>query len=312
MADPTTGDGRDLGLGARLTDQSRTRVLNPDGTFNVRRRGVSFLQSLNAFHYLMTISSVRFFALVAGIYFLTNLLFAAGYYACGPNGFTGANGFSSGERFLDCFFFSVQTLATIGYGKVSPNSVSTNLLVTVEALTGLTAFTLITGIVFSRFSRPTAAIVFSRTAVVAPYENGTGFMFRVANGRTNQLTELEATVNFSRMEDDEGRRAREFYQLKLERKKITFFPLHWVIVHPIDQDSPLFGVTPEQLTASDAEFFILLSGTDETFSQVVQARSSYRPSEVVWNMKFADMYLKEPDGVPGVDLRKLHDVVNVN
>lgn len=303
---------RDLGMGSRLADRRGSRFLNPDGSFNVRRKGQGLLESLNFFHWLLTMSTPRFFALVTSGYLLTNVFFAVGYYLCGPKAFAGDVAQTEVARFMDGFFFSVQTLATIGYGRLSPQSMAANMVVTVESLVGLMGFAIVTGIVFSRFSRPTAQVIFSRRAVIAPYQGVTGFMFRIVNRRSNQLISVEAVVNLGRLETNEaGKSARRFYTLDLERRRVTFFPLHWVVVHPIDENSPMYGWTPEQLAASDAEFTILLTATDETFSQTVHARSSYKPSEIVWNAKFTDMFQPTDDGVPTVDLRRLHDIEQV-
>jgi inward rectifier potassium channel len=170
-------------------------------------------------------------------------------------------------------------------------------------------FAIVTGIVFARFSRPTAEVIFSHRAVIAPYRDISGFMFRIANARTNQLISVEAAVNMGRLEDNkDGKPKRAFYSLELERRKVQFFPLHWVVVHPIDESSPLYGWTAERLAASDAEFTILLTATDETYAQTVHARSSYKPSEIVWAAKFVDMFLPSDDGVVTVDLGKIHDI----
>jgi inward rectifier potassium channel len=299
---------RDLGMGSRVADRRGYRFLNADGSFNVRRKGQSLLESLNVFHWLINLSAWRFGLLVIATYLLANMVFATGYFLCGPAGFVGAVGTRWRDRFLEGFFFSVQTLATIGYGKISPNSLAANVLVTVESLVGLMGFAIITGIVFARFSRPTAEIIFSRRAVMAPYRGISGFMFRIANARTNQLISVEATVNMGRIEEKDGQSRRAFYTLELERRKVQFFPLHWVVVHPIDESSPLYGWTAERLAASDAEFTILLTATDETYSQTVHARSSYKPKEIVWAAKFVDMFLPSDDGVVTVDLGKIHDI----
>jgi len=319
-AQPREDFDRDLGLGSRVADQRGQRFLNTDGTFNVRRKGQSLLQSLNVFHWLLNLSVPRFFLLVTGVYLLVNLLFALAYLSCGATAFNGNVAATRGARLLECFFFSVQTLATIGYGRMSPVSVPANVLVTVESLVGLMGIALVTGIVFSRFSRPTASIIYSRRAVIAPYRGITGFMFRIVNARTNQLIQVKAIVNLARWDDDDGKAVssdakkagkaptRSFYTLELERRSVTFFPLHWVVVHPIDENSPLYGWTAEQLAASDAEFTVLLTATDETFSQTVHSRSSYKFSEVVWGAKFVDVFVKMPDSIPTIDLRKLHDI----
>jgi inward rectifier potassium channel len=298
----------DFGFGARVAQQSQRRLLNRDGSFNVVREGLPYFRSLSPYHALLTLSWPRFFALVAAGYFATNLLFAVLYFSCGPHALDGWHTDTPFARFEDAFFFSVQTLATIGYGRMTPNGVLVNLLVTVEALVGLMGFALATGLLFARFSRPTAQLVFSRNAVVAPFRGGSALMFRLANERSSQLTEVSAVVSLSRLEDSPAGPVRRFHELRLDRAKVVFLPLHWVVVHPIDETSPLRGVEETAFRASHAEILILLSAMDETFSQTVHARTSYRAEEVVWNARFADMFLRTDEGLVGVDLRRLHDL----
>jgi len=241
-------------------------------------------------------------------YMLVNLLFAGGFLLCGPVALSGSIAVGFGPRLLEAFFFSVQTLSTIGYGDLSPHGLAANLLVTLEAIVGLLTIALATGLVFARFSRPRARIVFSEQALIAPYRDITAFEFRVANERNSQLTNVNATVVLSRWETVNGKRARRFHPLTLEREQVMFMPLHWVVVHPIDEESPLHGVTNERLLGSDAEFLILLIGLDETSSQTVHTRSSYKADEVLWGAKFVDMYRPPEDGLLSVDLSRLHDV----
>ena len=152
------------------------------------------------------------------------------------------------ERFSQAFFFSIQTFATIGYGQIAPNGMAANGVVTVEALVGLMYQALATGLLFARFTRPTAALLFSSRAVIGPYSDGQGLMFRIVNQRRTEIIELQAQVLFSAMEpDDRGGTVRRYWPLSLERNKVTFFPLSWTIVHPIDSASPLAGRTPEDL-----------------------------------------------------------------
>ncbi len=316
---PTAGPGHDtaaapedahgdFGFGGRVAQQSRRRLLNRDGSFNVVRAGLPFYRSLSPYHALLTMSWPRFFLLVAGGYFVTNGAFALLYLLCGKDALAGARGASLALRFEDAFFFSVQTLATIGYGRISPNGTLVNLLVTVEALVGLMGFALATGLLFARFSRPTARIVFSERAVVAPFRGKTALMFRIANERSNQLHDVSARVSLSRLEDSPAGSVRRFHELHLDRTRVAFLPLHWVVVHPIDERSPLAGVSAEELRRSEAEVLVLISGTDETFSQAVHARSSYRAEEIAWGSRFADMFLRVEDGLVGVDLRKIHQI----
>ena len=299
---------QDLGFGSRVAQKSRQRFLNPDGSFNVARHGHSLFESLNIFHFLLSLSWGKFGLLVSGFYFFTNILFAFGYLLCGPDAISGGTGVTFMERFPDAFFFSVETLATIGYGVLSPQGMAANTLMTFEALFGLMGQAIVTGLLFSRFSRPTARIIFSKHAIIAPYKGITAFEFRIVNQRSNQLIGLEATVVMSRNEVINGAAKRMFHPLSLERDSVMFFPLHWVIVHPIDEKSPLFGVTKESLDASDAEFLILLTGIDETFSQTVHARSSYKDTEVVWNAKFTDMFDPSDEERLSIDIRRLHEI----
>ncbi len=300
-------DNRDLGFGARVLQQSHERFVNRDGSFNVSRTGFSRFRSLSVYHALLTMTWGRFFLLVVSFYFGTNLLFALGYFLCGPGTLIGSRALSAPDRLLESFFFSVQTLATIGYGGLSPSGIAANILVTIQALIGGLGFALATGLLFARFSRPSAKIVFSEHAVIAPYKDISAFEFRIVNARSNQLVEVHATVVLSRMEEHNGKKSRKFHELNLERNRVKLFPLHWVVVHPIDDTSPLQGVTPERLAASDAEFIILVSGIEESSSQSVHVRSSYRHDELVWGAKFADMFLQSDSGIR-VDLRKLHDI----
>ncbi len=298
---------RDLGFGSRVLEQSNERFLNRDGTFNVSRTGFSFFRSLSIYHFLLSVSWGQFLSLLIGFYFGVNLLFAIGYFLCGPGALTGSIAITFGERIQEAFFFSVQTLATIGYGGLRPSGFAANFLVTVQALVGGLGFALATGLVFARFSRPSARIIFSDKAVIAPYKGITAFEFRIVNAKNNQLVDVRATVMLSRIETHHGKQSRKFHKLALERDEVNFFPLHWVIGHPIDENSPLHGSTPQELFDSDAEFLVLLTGIDETSSQSIHVRSSYKHDEVVWGSKFSDMFTTTRGHIR-VDLRRLHDI----
>jgi inward rectifier potassium channel len=212
--------------------------------------------------------------------------------------------------FSQAFFFSIQTFATIGYGQIAPNGMAANSVVTVEALVGLMYQALATGLLFARFTRPTAALLFSGHAVIGPYNDGRALMFRIVNQRKTEIIELQAQVLFSAVElDERGGTVRRYWPMSLERNKVTFFPLSWTIVHPIDSASPLAGRTPEDLSRTQAEVLVLLSGIDEALEQTVHARSSYRADEIVWNARFQSMFLAS-DGQPSVtvDITRVHEI----
>ncbi len=254
----------------------------------------------------------RFLALVAAFYLVVNAVFAVAYVAAGPGALIGPgfNGFSSSTSlFLRAYFFSVETFGTIGYGHVSPLGLTANILITIESFMGLLSAALATGLVFARFSRPNAAVVYSHYAVVAPYRDISAFMFRCANERSNQLIEVSVQIIYTRIVLRNGARVREFTTLPLEFRKVAFFALSWTVVHPIDEASPLRGCTAQDLVDNEAEFLILLSGVDETFSQEVHSRTSYRGDEVVWNARFRPIFVESArEGVTGMDLSRLDDI----
>jgi inward rectifier potassium channel len=291
----------DLGFGSVVSNAPGFRLLNRDGSFNVAKPVARRLQSLASYHRMITMSWPKFFAVLLAGYLVSNLIFACIFYLLGPQALAGDVHTS---EFLRAFFLSIDTLATLGSGNITPIGVASNVVVGVEALVGLLAFAMAAGLIFARFSRPVADIAFSSRALIAPYRDITAFEFRIVNTRENQLFEVHARVSFSRFETVKGRRVRLFTPLVLEREGVTFLPLNWTVVHPIDRQSPLFGWTEERLLAAEAEFLILLTAIDETFVQTVHSRSSYVAREVVWGASFAPMY-RNVHGAMELDLSKL-------
>jgi inward rectifier potassium channel len=284
MAKPTF----DPGLTQQYTGILR-RAINKDGTFNVERRGTNW-RDIHPYLFLISIPWPAFLALVFAAYLATNTIFAAMYYSLGPGHLQGGDAPDNLNRFLNACFFSAHTLTTVGYGNIAPKTIPSNLLAAVEALIGLLGFALATGILFGRFSRPSARIGFSEHALIAPYENRTSLQFRILNRRPNALMEMEATVILMQVEGEPGKQKRTFQNLALERNTIDFLALTWTIVHPIDESSPLFGRTNEESEKKQAEVIVLIKGFDETFSQGVRARYSYRYDEVIWNAKFTPAF----------------------
>lgn len=300
-------DTRDLGFGSVVAGARRARLLNRDGSFNVSRHGLPWRATLSPFDWLLNLSWPRFIAVVGAFYLLLNTLFALAYLALGPGALAAAPEVVLDGRFWLAFFFSVESLSTVGYGHIIPVSVGANALMTVESFTGILTVALATGIAFARFSRPRARILFSRRAVIAPYRDGEGFMFRIVNQRKSQLIEVEAKVILARFEAEPGGPpARRFHDLPLARSKVTFFPASWTVVHPIDDASPLAGATHEALEAADAEFLILLKAVEENSSQTVHTRSSYGADEVAWKARFVSVFTETDDeGRRSIDVGKL-------
>ena len=282
----------DPGLTQQFTGVLR-RSINKDGSFNVFRRGGSW-RNLHPYLQMLSMSWPRFFATILSGYLVINLIFAIVYFALGPGQLLGGNSASEMDRFISDFFFSTQTLTTLGYGKIVPATVPANIMASLEAITGLMAVALGTGLMFGRFSRPSAKIAFSDHILMAPYQDLSSLQFRIVNLRPNILMELEAYLVLMTVEGPPGKLTRRFEPLKLERDKIYFLALTWTIVHPLDETSPLFGKTAADLERLQAEFVVLIKAFDDTFSQAVHARYSYRYDELTWQAKFQPAF--EIDG----------------
>jgi len=231
---------------------------------------------------------LKFNFVVFFLYVFVNLLFAFIYLGIGVDGLAGVNGTGTFDRFWESFFFSAQTLTTVGYGRVSPMGHFASSVAAVESMIGLLGFALATGLLYGRFSRPEARIGYAKNALIAPYKEGKALMFRIVNERKNQLIEVEAACSLA-MLNPNNPQARQFSNLKLEVAKINFFPLSWTIVHAIDEESPLWGLEEKDFKALNLEVICLIKAFDDSFSQNVYSRSSYIYNEIVWNAKYSPM-----------------------
>lgn len=265
------------------------RSINKDGTFNVHRTGTRW-QDGNLYSYVVRLPWPKFIGIVFLAYFIVNLLFAGLFWAIGVKHLQGADLSTPFHAFMSAFFFSTQTLTTVGYGIIGPADLATNSVASVEALFGLMGFAVVTGLLVGRVSQPSARIAFSEFALITAYEAGTSLQFRIANQRSNNLMELEAKVLLMTVDETSQGLKRDYALLRLERSGIFFFPLTWTVVHPIDERSPLWGKTAADLERLQAEVLILIKGYDETFSQSVHQRYSYRYDEVRWGATFAPAF----------------------
>jgi inward rectifier potassium channel len=293
----------DPGLTQRYTGRLH-RTIGKDGSFNVLRRGVG-IRDKGFYLHLMSSSWPWFLIQVGLAYTAANVAFAAVYYWIGVEWLVGAPHQTALDAFLGAFFFSVQTFTTVGYGHIAPSGILASSVAALEAMTGLLGFAIGTGLVYGRFSRPSARLVFSRQMVVAPFNDGRALMFRIANGRPNVLMELEATVILMTVEDGPDGLKRKFTSVALEREKVYFLPLTWTVVHQIDENSPLQGIGPEQLRRLQAEFLILIKAFDDTFSQSVHGRYSYTFEEIEWDSRFLPAFDVNTEGDMVLDLAQL-------
>lgn len=240
-----------------------------------------------------------------------NLFFALLYWLV-PGSLVDTGDGDRGTTFGDAFFFSVQTVATIGYGVIYPKTLFANVLVTVEIMAGVMGFAMGNGLMFARFSRPTARIMFSNIAIIAPHNGVPTLMFRAANQRHNLILEAQVRMTLSRTETSvEGRSMRRFRDLSVERRDNPTFILSWTVMHQIDELSPLYGMTPEDIAESDFAIVALMTGTDETFAQPVYARHTYSAADIVWNRQFADIIGVTEDGRPQINYRRFHEVEEI-
>jgi inward rectifier potassium channel len=290
-------------------------IKNRKSPLVVRKKGNKFVELGKIFfhwsdlyHFLLTISWLQFLALISATYLVVNILFALAYLA-GENAIENARPGS----FVDAFSFSVQTMATIGYGAMYPANLYAHILVSIEVLLGLLGIAMATGLMFARFSRPTARVLFSNVAVISQYNSIPTLMFRVANQRNNWIVEAQVRVSLLLPEEvtQEGYSMRRLYDLPLSRAQTPFLALTWVVMHPIDEHSPLYHLNEEIFSEAEYQIFVSLTGLDATLSQTIHARQIYHSEDIFWHHRFVDVVFMTPDGSRYIDYRRFHDIISL-
>jgi inward rectifier potassium channel len=279
---------KNSGFGSKTTNQPY-RLINQDGTVNVKKTGLRFFDHFSIFHFLVTTNWLTFNLLVIGSYFIINLIFGVIYWRIGIADI-GIDHTDALDDLLESIYFSAQTFSTVGYGRANPGSHTANLLAFAEMLTGMMYLALAAGLLFARFSRPVAKIVFSKQAIIAPYKSGKALMFRLSNAKTNLLLDVEVKLLLVINKNEKDGKSRRFYDLPLEMEKINMLALSWTVVHPLDEQSPVQGFKEEELKNHEAEFMVLIKGYNNTLSQQVHARTSYKPENIVWNARFVPIF----------------------
>jgi len=266
-------------------------------------RGQDHSRWTDFYHAILNAPWSIFFAGLATAFLLTNLAFAL-VYLTDPGGIEHARAGSFWDRFL----FSVQTMGSINYSVMVPRSTFTNTIVVVEAFVGFVYLGIMTSLMFARLSRPSARVLFSKVAVVAPFDGVPTLMFRAANQRGNQILDAAVSVTLARQSTTmEGITMRRFDELNLMRGRTQLFALSWTVMHRIDETSPLHGLSQEDLYNRDMELVVLLRGTDDTLADIIYARHAYAPRDIVWNQRFVDVISVTPQGRRMVDLTKFHE-----
>ncbi|MBL0031590.1 MAG: hypothetical protein IPP27_05175 [Bacteroidetes bacterium] len=297
---------REIGFGSRVGDSTQ-RLMNKDGSSNVRRAGLRFYESTNLYHELITMAWIKFFFLVFFSYIIVNFLCAFVYFLIDPNHIGGMIYTTQYEKFKEIFFFSAQSLTTVGYGRLNPTSTFNSSLAAIESLTGLLGFALATGLLYGRFSRPVARILFSKNGIIAPYKGYTAFMIRIANKNRAELLDPEATIVMSYIGEENGKKLRKFSNLKLELTHVTLLTMSWTIVHPIDEESPMYGWTADDFIKKEVEFLVLIKAYEETFAQTVHTRSSYRAEEIIFGAKFLPILKPGDNNSVTVELNRINE-----
>ncbi len=288
----------------RLRKPGLVRISSQEGKFQIQGLNQWHNYWRDPYHLMLALPWAGFFGSIAVGYVLLNLMFAVMYVLGGDC----LNGARPGNL-EDAFFFSVQTFASIGYGAISPKTSYANTIVTLEAIMSLWVMALVTGLVFARFSRPSARVIFSRHVLIAPHNGVLTLMMRTANQRRNQILEAEAQVFLTRDEQTlEGNNLRRFYLLDLSRSRTPSFALSWNIMHSIDENSPLYGLTHEDLVASQSQLIVSVRGIDETVNYNINARHIYGVYDLLWDHYFMDVIHVDDHGDRYIDYSHFHGV----
>lgn len=267
---------------------------------DVVRSGLETSTWNDLYHRLLTMSWPGFMLASSGLYMLVNSAFAI-LYLLQPGSITNARAGS----FLDAFFFSVQTFATVGYGVMVPATLYANIVFTLESFVGLITVAITTGMMFARISRPTAKVKFAKVAVITQYEGRTALMLRMGNQRRSQIVDAVVRLSLLRSKfTKEGRFMRRFQDLKLERSDTPLFAISFSAIHIIDETSPLFGMTEAMLRAEEVELLATVTGLEEGLAQTVHARVSFTAEEILMHQSYVDIFGVTEDGRRGIDYAK--------
>lgn len=289
------------------------RFVNKNGNANIQKVGIGFLDSISWYHIMLKIPRWKFFFIIILFYFTVNLFFASIYLLVGVENLRGVDSITRMDKFGEAFFFSVQTFTTVGYGHISPSGFLASFVAAVEALSGLLSFAIATGLFYGRFSKPNAYIQFSENALIAPYKDGKGLMLRMVPHKNTNLSDAEAYITVGIMVEEEGISLNKFYSLPLEMNRINSLTLSWTLVHPIDENSPLFNLNATDYQQTIGEVMVHVKAFDDMYSSTVVKRTSYTFNEIVYGAKFLPMYDKNESNTKTIlHLDYLNKFTNVN
>lgn len=279
----------ETGLGTN-TALNGGRFFNKNGAPNIEIHGLPLWRRLNIYHSLLSMPRWKFLSAIILFFVMVNLFFAAVYLWIGIDHLGGMVATSNGEKFGEAFFFSAQTFTTVGYGRINPIGFMASLTASLEALIGLMSFALVTGLLYGRFARPRAYIRYSKNALFVPFREGVALMFRMVPYTKNYLLNVEVKVTLALKIEEGGQLKNKFFNVPLDIAKATTLTSNWTLVHMINEESPLFGFTRKDILDAEAELLVFVQGFDESFSNTVVSRASYRFEEFVYGAKFVPMF----------------------
>lgn len=277
------------------------RIFNTNGNYEVTKIGINS----DLYHYLISISWLKLVVIVIAIAVLINLFFACIYFIIGAKEVVGVSAVTPFRQFVQLFFFSAQTMTTVGYGAMYPTGTLTSIIAAIEAIIGLLSFSIATGLFYGRFSRPKESIVFSKNLIITPHEEHSNLMLRLANGKNTNIVDASAKMIATMI--DPATKNRKYFSLELAVDSITFLALNWTIVHPINEKSPLYQLSQEEIIASKFELILLVNGYNQTYNQNSYSKKSYSYEDIIWNAKFKLPYFQNENNRLVFDLNKLND-----
>jgi inward rectifier potassium channel len=304
---PFSKVNNDTGFGTNANNYGG-RFINRDGTFNMKKEGMSFMRRFSIYNSMLNLPRWKFIFIIVAFFLSINLLYTTIYLLIGADGFQGLLSHTPWGEFKEVYFFSTETFTTVGYGRVNPVGDGVNFVASIEAMTGFLSFAIATGLIYGRFAKPKSFLLFSDHALVAPYKDKTGLMFRFASYKDNHiLTNVEIKVNIGLLLQEDGNAVYKFFDLPLERSRVDSLAMNWTVVHPIDETSPLSGFSVDDMQAADVEVYVLVRGFDDVYSNIVLQRTSYTFDEIKFNRKFVPMYCESNDGRTTIlELHKLN------
>ena len=302
----------DTGFGTNAKDYGG-RFINRDGSFNLKKEGLPYWTRFSIYHNMLNLPRWKFLGVIVLFSFSINLLYTLIYWIIGPDQFQGMIATAPVDKFKELFFFSTETFTTVGYGRVNPVGDAANLVAAIESMNGFLSFALATGLIYGRFSRPQAYLAFSEHAFVSPYQGKTGLMFRFVPYKDNHtLTNVEIKVNAGLTVQENDNSVFKFYELDLERNHVDSLAMNWTVVHPIDEKSPLSGLTFDDMKAIDLEIYVLVRAFDDAYSNNVLQRTSYTYEEIFFRRKFVQMYRESENGKTTIlELHKLNKFIEL-